>query len=590
MTSSSGRPRRAVLGSLVASTVLAAAALTVTGAAGASAGSRAAATAASPYAAGSVRYVIGKPMCAPATPGHATCYAMRRVYVTKSTPGARAVVIGDGLTANDTIGPAGGLTPADLVTAYRLPTTSGSSQTVAIVDAYNDPTIEADLGVFDSQYGLPACTVANGCLSIVNQDGSTSPLPSNDTSGWSGEIALDVETVHGICTACKIVLVEADSTSDHDLGTATNTAATTIGANEVSNSYGEPESQALSGSAAPYNHPGVVIVASSGDDGYYSFDQLSGTNEPNVPAALNTVVAVGGTSLTLDQTGQRRYETVWNDNGPAGYYLSNFGAFGAGGGGCSNVHSAPKWQYSLSTWASTACGTNRLVADVSADADYLSGLDVYSSYECGGSCSTGWGTVGGTSLSAPLISAVFALAGGSHGVNYPALSLYGHLGSAGLNDVTIGGNGACDGQGAAQCGNPNSLGYGILDCVYPATGSTPAAGDRACNAQAGFDGPTGVGTPKGIAAFKPTGPKVKIHLPSLVTHGHSASFSATATDPFPGGTVKSYSFSWGDGNMSSSSSGSASHTYKAAGTFKLKVTATDSYGQKGSATVSVKVS
>jgi len=179
------------------------------------------------------------------------------------------------------------------------------------------------------------------------------------------------------------------------------------------------------------------------------------------------------------------------------------------------------------------------VSDISADADYLTGIDIYDTYNCGSACSAdgvpGWLTVGGTSLSSPLIAAMYGLAGGSHGVAYPALTLYGHLATSSLYDVTSGGNGYCDGVGAASCGDPNTSGAGILDCDYPASGTTPSAGDRACDALTGYDGPTGVGTPNGLGAFAKIAPTATIAGPTSVTHGTTGRWTATVHDPFPAG-------------------------------------------------------
>jgi subtilase family serine protease len=230
---------------------------------------------------------------------------------------ASAAAMTAGATKAGTIGPAGGLTPGDLGTAYGLATTGGHGQTVAIVDAYNDPNINADLQTFDSHYGLAACSTSNGCLRVVNQSGGTA-LPPNDTSGWSVEESLDVETVHSVCQGCKIILVEANSATNSDLGTAENKAVA-LGATEVSNSFGEPETNTSPAFQAAVNHPGVVITASAGDDGYYFYDQLAATNQPGIPAAYNTTVSVGGTSLYLGQTATRQSESAWNDNGPRDY-------------------------------------------------------------------------------------------------------------------------------------------------------------------------------------------------------------------------------------------------------------------------------
>ncbi len=553
--------------------------------------------------AGVTYYAIGKPFCSPAKAGFASCDAVRRVEVKKGTPGAMPYRLGGGAVPSAatrgpaaTIGPKGGLTPSDLATAYGFNSTAtGTGQTVAIVDAFNDPNINADLQTFDSNYGLATCNTSNGCLKVVNETGGTT-LPADDTTGWSGEESLDVETVHSVCQKCKIILLEASSESNADLGTAENTAVT-LKATEISNSYGDAESGGTS-VASDYNHPGVVITASAGDDGYYDFDQLGGSspspyNQANTPASFNTVVAVGGTSLYLGQSATRQSETVWNDNGVKGYWELNFGqAMGAGGGGCSTLFDAQGWQTHLKVWPSTGCGPNRLVSDISADADYLTGFDIYDTYTCGTPCGpAGWKTVGGTSLASPIIAAMFALAGGAKGVKYPALTLYGHLGSSSLYDVTTGGNGFCDGEGAAACGDPNTLGAGILDCDYPASGSTPSAGDLACDASVGYDGPTGVGTPNGLGAFAKTGPKAKMSGPTSVKHGTTGKWTATTTDPFPGGAVTKYTWSWGDGTANTvTTTGSASHDYATGGkTEKITLTVTDSYGQTGTITYSVKV-
>ena len=499
-------------------------------------------------------YAIGKPACMPAQRGFSTCFAVRRVNVAAGTPGARAYTLPAGTSGTGeaspqakaesavTIGPSGGLTPSDLATAYNFNSAATTNQTVAIVDAYNDPDINANLQTFDAEYKLAACSTSNGCLKVVGQTG-TAALPANDTTGWSVEESLDVETVHSVCQGCKILLVEANSSSNANLAAGVNEAVA-LKATEVTNSYGGPESQSTPSVEAAYNHPGVVITASAGDDGYYSFDQELGTSQANTPASYSTVVAVGGTSLFLGQTGARQSESVWNDNGTADYFervISNIEnelePLGATGGGCSTTIPARGWQTNLSVWASTGCGTHRLVSDVSADADYLTGMDVYDSFVChASSCvPAGWNTIGGTSFSSPIIAAMYGLAGGSHGVSYPALTLYGHLGSSSLHDVTSGGNGYCDGEGAASCGDPNILGAGILDCDFPATGSTPAVGDRACDALGGFDGPSGVGTPNGLGAFAATGPGVRINGVTSIAHGSAGTWSATTSDPFPGG-------------------------------------------------------
>src|SRR6185436_715031 len=158
-----------------------------------------------------------------------------------------------------------GLTPADIQAAYAIPT-GATGITVAIVDAYDNPNAESDLAVYRAQFGLPPCTTANGCFKKVSQTGSTTALPTPDT-GWAGEIALDIDMVSAACPSCKILLVEADSALLSDLGAAVNMAAS-LGATAISNSYGGSEtSDSAAADSLFFNHPGIAITVSSGDDG-----------------------------------------------------------------------------------------------------------------------------------------------------------------------------------------------------------------------------------------------------------------------------------------------------------------------------------
>jgi hypothetical protein len=545
---------------------------------------------ASAASAASTYYAVGKPVCKPAKAHQSTCFAVKRVMVKKGTKGAKAFKLAAGATGAATQGLAGGLTPSDLATAYGLTTTGGSGQTVAIVDAYNDPNINADLGTFDTQYGLAACTTASGCLRVVNQTGGTT-LPANDTTGWSVEESLDVEAVHSVCQGCHIILIEANSPSNSDLGTAENTAVT-LGANEVTNSFGGPENGSDSTFQAAFDHPDTVITASTGDDGYYSFDCIlsstcSPASMPNIPSSYNTVVSVGGTSLYLGQDAHRQSESVWNDNGPNDYWEQNFfQPLGATGGGCSLMFSAKGWQSHEPGYSAAACANKRLNADVSAVGDYLTGFDVYDSYIAGGG--GGWETIGGTSLSSPVIAAVYGLAGGSHGVPFPAVTLYGHPGKA--YDVTSGGNGYCGGEGAAQCPNPNSAGQ-VLDCAYTAGGAI-ASGNGACDAAPGFDGPSGLGTPNGLTMFQKTAPKAAVGGPTTIAHATQGTWNAAGfTDPFPGGAFLKYIWQWGDGTPNTTTtSASANHTYATAGAKTITLTVEDNYDVKGLTTYPVTVS
>jgi PKD repeat protein len=520
--------------------------------------------------------------CPPPKPGSATCFALVRVPVSSTAAGevgVRPYAVNDGASKS---GPAGGLTPAQLASAYGYePTAGGSGQTVAIVDAYDDPNIESDLAKFDTEYGIAACTTANNCFEKVGQTGEASSLPAPDESGWSVEISLDVEAVHSVCQTCKILLVEADNSEFTNLAAAVNEAVS-LGATEVSNSYGGPEAR-FSGVEEAFNHRGVVIAAATGDDGYddwtYLNDGYVPPAKPNIPASLPSVVAVGGTTLKLSESGKRASEKVWNGNGPLDErYFEGFSE-GATGGGCSTIFTAQPWQQDVSAFAATGCGNRRLAADVSAVADPLTGFDIYDSYNCGEACEEfkrgkDWLTIGGTSLSTPLISGLYALAGGSDGVSYPSLTLYGHLGDASsLYDVTDGGNGFCDAAPESECGHPDAFGalvngYALdVDCEYTTS----------CNAAPGFDGPSGVGTPNSLSLFKPLLPTAAITPPGSPEAGLAASFSAeTSSDPYPG-AILSYSWGWGDGTPDSSGV-LPSHAYSEPGKYTVTLTVSDSYG------------
>ena len=325
-----------------------------------------------------------------------------------------------------------GLSPSDLLSAYGLAAaaaSNGSTQTIAIVDAYNDPTAEADLAVYRSYFGLSACTTANGCFKKVNQTGGTT-YPATD-GGWAEEISLDLDMASAICPNCKILLVEATSSTFANLGAAENYAA--AHATVVSNSYGGSDARD-STYGAYYNHPGVAITVSAGDSGY----------GVEYPASSHYVTAVGGTTLTRASGTTRGWtETAWSGSGS----------------GCSAYNTA----LTSAPSSVTSC-SRRAVADVSAVANPSTGVSVYDSTAYQGY--VGWLTFGGTSVSAPIIAGVFALAGNAASIdnNYP----YTH--SSSLYDVTSGSNGSC---------------------------STA----KWCTATTGWDGPTGLGTPNGIGAF-----------------------------------------------------------------------------------------
>jgi hypothetical protein len=365
-----------------------------------------------------------------------------------------------------------GYGPSDLQSAYNLPSaTTGSGATVAVVDAYDDPDAEADLQVYRAQYGLPVCDTANGCFAKVNQDGQASPLPpAAGSNGWDVEESLDIDMVSAVCPNCNIILVEANSNDDADLYTAED-AAVALGAKYVSNSWAGAEYPGETSDDQYFDHPGTVITAAGGDNGY--LNQAKGGDTPNYPAASPDVTSVGGTTLTQDSSVPRGWtETVWG---------SSSGGEGTGSG-CSLYEPKPGWQ------ADTGCA-NRTTNDVSAVASPSPGVAVYDSYSEGG-----WLPVGGTSAATPIIASVYALAGapaaGSNPASYP------YTDPAALNDVTSGANGTC----------------------------TPA---YLCTAGPGYDGPTGLGTPDGVAAFT-GGPSGDI----------TGQVTSTATgDPVAGATV-----------------------------------------------------
>ncbi|WP_194924231.1 S53 family peptidase [Catenulispora pinisilvae] len=324
-----------------------------------------------------------------------------------------------------------GFGPADLQAAYKLPGTGGASQTVAIVDAGDDATAEADLAVYRSTYGLPACTTANGCFKKVNQTGASAPLPADQ--GWGIEMALDVDMVSAACPQCHILLVEGDDAHSSNLAASVDTAVK-LGATEVSNSYGATEGNGIQAFAGDYAHLGVAIFASSGDSGY-------GLGIPNVPAAYSSVIAVGGTSLTKDSSARGWSEKAW----------------GGAGSGCSAWIDKPAWQ------TDPDC-PGRMLTDVSADADPSTGPAVYDSDPNDGA--PGWTVVGGTSVSSPFLAGVVGQAGNP--AKFPnASAFYAPSAAAGLNDVVGGANGSCGGDylctavvgydGPTGMGSPNGL-------------------------------------------------------------------------------------------------------------------------------------
>jgi subtilase family serine protease len=454
--------------------------------------------------------------CSAVIVGKQSCLALKRA-------GIRAVLAA---ATPDAI-PAGyGYGPAQLQSAYNLTSASasdGSGRTIALVDAYNDPTAASDLAAYRAAAGLPAVP----SFKQVNQNGATSPLPANasPSDDWTLEDSLDLDMASAICPKCNIVLVEADNDSGNGLYVAENTAAGLAG--YISNSWGESESSSDTSYDSEYfDHPGDVITAAAGDSAYGVI----------YPATSPNVVSVGGTSLSTASNSRGWTESVWYDGGGEGT-----------GSGCSAYEPRPSWQAALAL--PSGC-SKRIDNDVAADADSDTGVAVYDTSNGNG----GWNEVGGTSGSSPMVAAMYALAGTPG--NTPADDIYTH--TSDFYDVTSGSNGTC---------SPAYL----------------------CTAEAGYDSPTGIGTPDGIGGLvsggTSTGNTVTVTNPGSQTGtvGTAASLQIKATDSASGQTLAYSAAGLPTGLSISSSSGLISGTPSAAGSYSATVTVKDTTGASGSA-------
>lgn len=427
--------------------------------------------------------VVSKPVCGPAQPGYASCDS--KVLVSRSTDQVvHPLVTGSGSQPPDTIPSAASLqagdptpyTPAYLQAAYDtswLSATAGSGQTVAIVDAYNDPTAQTDLNTFRSTYGLApisdsaapisgstcsAGTISTHntgapCMVELNQSGQASPLPATD-SDWRSEESLDLDAVSAMCPNCNILFIEASSASDADLAAA-DAEALTLGAKLISNSFGGPSPGDGDYYTATENQTGhqagSETFASTGDDGAYVDGVYPGQTDPTqapYPASEPGITAVGGTSLDPAAGARGIDELAWSGAGSA----------------CSTFDNQPSWQANVDTGCS-----GRASSDVSADADPNTGLRVDDN--------NSWGYYGGTSLASPLTAAYVALtavnSGSAPNPGGGSLSAQWAYGDASqLNDITGGSNGTC-----------------------PA--NTSYAPFQTCNGGPGWDGPTGIGSISG---------------------------------------------------------------------------------------------
>jgi subtilase family serine protease len=307
------------------------------------------------------------------------------------------------LVRTDVVGPdVNGYGPPDLQSAYNLPSaTKGSGQTVAIVDAFDQPNIESDLQVYRTNFGLPTCNSSNGCFQKLNQDGLPGPYPPPNT-GWGQEISLDVDMVSASCPNCNIILIEATDNSFKNLGIAVKRAVK-LKADVVSNSYGAAGNYKAWGIMKAYTYRHPVIMASSGDSGY----------GPSVPAGFPTVVSVGGTSLRRITSGRGWQETVWNGTNS----------------GCSTKQMKPTWQ------TDKVC-KGKTQNDVSAVSNPGTGVAFYDTY--GG---PGWGVIGGTSVASPLLAGIYGLAENGSKIDNAASHFWAQ--GASLYDVVSGSNGIC---------------------------------------------------------------------------------------------------------------------------------------------------
>jgi subtilase family serine protease len=473
-------------------------------------------------------------------PGKLNCFAIKN---TAAHPNAETVRPGAIPAGN-------GYGPSQLQSAYGLTSASasdGSGTTVAVIDAYDDPTAASDLAEYRSAAGLPALT--SGQFTKYNQEGETSPLPAEAPADddWTLEESLDIDMVSAICPLCKIDLVEANNDTGDGLDIADETAATTLGVKYISNSWGGSETSADTTYDSEYfGVPGVVYTASAGDSAY--------SGGVIYPATSPNVVAVGGTTLNTASNSRGWTESVWDTSSDEGT-----------GSGCSAYEPQPSWQASISI-LKAACA-DRVDNDVAADADPNTGAAVYDTSNDNG----GWLEVGGTSESSPIIASVFALAGNNgNGGNNAADSIYTHTGD--LNEVTASSNGTC---------------------TPPAADSVLCTATGAANT---YNGPTGWGTPDGLTAFQSnsstTGNTVTVTNPGNQTGtvGTAASLQISATDSASGQTLTYSATGLPAGLSINSSTGLISGTPTAAGTSDVTVGAEDTTGASGSASFTWTVS
>ena len=411
-----------------------------------------------------------------------------------------------------------GYGPTQIQAAYKLPATGGAGKTVALVDAYHYPNAEKDLAAYRSAMGLPPCTSASGCFKQVAQDGSTNygSADPQGCNGWAGEASLDLDMVSSACPDCNILLVEVSGASGN-FDQAVNTAVQ-LGAVAVSNSYGGGEDSSVLQEESAYTHAGVLITASSGDNGY----------GPSYPATSAGVLAVGGTSLKASSSTRGWAETAWN----------------SGGAGCSGVISKPAWQ------TDTGC-TRRMESDVSAVGDPNTGVAVY--------CS-GWQVVGGTSASSPIVAAAFTIMGVSTDPSYPWKNPQNFF------DVVSGSDGSCTTSYMCKAGTgyDGPTGWGSPNgTLLLAGGSSSGGSSSGASSSGGTDAGTGSssgsssgGSSSGSGSTSSSGGSSS-GSGSTSSSGASSSGSGSTSSGASSGSSGSGS-SGGTSSSSSSSSGGSS--------------------------------
>jgi hypothetical protein len=389
-----------------------------------------------------------------------------------------------------------GYTPAQLQAAYQLPASAGVGRLVAVVAPDDDPNVGGDLAAYRSYFGEAACPQTQSwatqtCLTVVNESGELI-FPGSGTapganSVWSLKTSAQLDAISAACPGCRLLLVEVNSAAISEVGTGVETAVK-LGAQVITTGVQDPESSSDPTYDSNYfKQPGVEITAAAGDSGY----PTSATQGVEYPAASQYVTAVGGTTLTRMSSaagstctpavaGSRGWcETAWNDS------------YGATVSGCSADDSAPSWQTSGVPAAVNACDGKRPVADVAADADPATGIAVYDSYgTISGSNGSGWQSgpdnagIGSTAVAAAIVAGAYALAGLPNSNADPASNVYGNpsdpaataLHQRLFNDITAGND-------------------------IPTGSNTTCSPAYLCAAGAGYDGPTGLGSPDGVTGF-----------------------------------------------------------------------------------------